>query len=114
MNRVEIGLKKGFTVIGENCEQDNRRTVSLINHQLMQLGYMLSEEAFMKMSKTDISDIVGWSKTAVDFYQSYLGDGNAKTLSALILDGDLFDTHWSLHENGNRNMHGIMIMSLKT
>ena len=96
MNRTEIGLKKGLAVVEENCEQDNRRTVSLINHQLMQLGYMLSEEAFMEMSKTDMSDIVAWSRTAVDYYQGFLGDGNYKTLSDLVLDGDLFDTHWSL------------------
>ena len=96
MNKIEIGLKKGLAVMGENSEQDNKRMVSLVNHQLMQLGYMLSEEAFMEMSKTDLADIAAWSKTAIAFYQSYLGDGNAKTLSDLVLEGDLFDTHWSL------------------
>lgn len=96
MNKVEIGLKRGLAVVGENLEQDNRRMVSLVNHQLMQLGYMLSEEAFLEMSKTDTLSIVTWSKQAIKYYQSFLGDGNHKTLSDLILEGDLFDTHWSL------------------
>lgn len=96
MNKVEIALKKEFIIIGHDSGQDNKRLVSLVNHQLMQMGYMMSEEAFLEMSKMNTLPITNWSKLAIAYYQSFLGNGNHKTLSDLVLDGDLFDTHWSL------------------
>lgn len=96
MNKIEIGLRKNLVVCDTNYEVDNRRLVALVNHQLMQMGYMLSDIAFMKMSRMDTLDITNWSKIAIDYYKSYIGDASFKTLSELVLDGDLFDTHMSL------------------
>ncbi len=95
MNKITIGLGRKMIVIDGDA-QENKRLVSLVNHQLMQLGYMMSEDAFKAMSEADTLTISNWSKTAIAYYQSYLGDGSHKTLSDLVLEGDLFDTHMSL------------------
>jgi len=72
MNKNVVALLKGF-VAPSNDGMDNRIAVSTVQAHLMQYGYMLDEDAFMAMSKADLSWIAQFNNEAIDFIMDKMG-----------------------------------------
>lgn len=72
MTKNIIALLKGF-VTPPNDGMDNRIAVSTVQAHLMQYGYMLDEQAFMEMSKADLSWIQTFNNEVVQFVKEKKG-----------------------------------------
>ena len=75
MNKNSITFSKGF-LVAPNNEQDNRIMVSTVNSELMQMGFMLTQDAFEALSKADPSFIVKWIEEVIEYLKHYLPEGN--------------------------------------
>lgn len=72
MNKNSIALLKGF-VCPEDFAVDNRIAVSTVQAKLMQYGYMLDEEAFVAMSRADLSWISNFFEQTTKFLKNAMG-----------------------------------------
>lgn len=73
MNKSIVGLLKRFILNPPNDGQDNRKEVSTVQAHLMQYGYMLDEDAFMALSKSDFSFISNFHDEAIAFLKEATG-----------------------------------------
>ena len=73
INKHSIALLKGFIVIPQDASVDNRIAVSTVQANLMQWRYMLSEDAYTKLSKADLSEIVMFHNEAISFLKEVTG-----------------------------------------
>lgn len=72
MTRNIIALQKGL-VCPPNDGMDNRITVATVQSHLMQWGYMLDEDAFTELSKSDLSFIVKFNDEVVTYLRKVTG-----------------------------------------
>lgn len=72
MNINIISLLKNI-VFAPNDGMDNRIAVSTVQAHLMQYGYMLDEEAFLAMSKADLSWIQTFNNEVITFVKNKMG-----------------------------------------
>jgi hypothetical protein len=75
MNKNTVIFSKGFVVAPDNG-QDNKIMVSTVNSELMQMGFMLTQDAFEALSKSDPSFIVKWIEEVMEYLRHYLPKGN--------------------------------------
>ena len=66
MTRNIIALQKGL-VCPSNDGMDNRITVATVQSHLMQWGYMLDEDAFTELSKSDLPFIVKFNDEVITY-----------------------------------------------
>jgi hypothetical protein len=75
MNKTEVALRHGCLVIapedGDGL-QNNRQMVMTINSELMQFGYMLSEDAFNALCNCSKEFLTSWLNEMVTFLQKWL------------------------------------------
>ena len=67
-----VSLKKGF-VTTSNDGVDNRIEVSTVQAHLMQWGYMLDEDAFTELSKSDLSVIKNFHNEVMPYLKELKG-----------------------------------------
>ena len=67
-----VALQKNI-VVAPNDYLDNRIAVSSVQAHLMQFGYMLSEDAFLALSKSDLSIISEFNNEAITYLKNVLG-----------------------------------------
>ena len=67
-----IALQKGL-VIPTNDGMDNRIPVATLQAHLMQWGYMLDEDAFTELSKSDLSFIVKYNDEVIQYLKEITG-----------------------------------------
>lgn len=67
-----IALQKGL-VIPTNDGMDNRIPVATLQAHLMQWGYMLDEDAFTELSKSDLSFIVNFNDEIIPYLKQITG-----------------------------------------
>lgn len=67
-----VSLKKGF-VTSPNDGMDNRIAVSTVQSHLMQWGYMLDEDAFTNLSKSDLSFITNFHNEVISYLKNLKG-----------------------------------------
>lgn len=75
MNSNTIAFRKRIIVPSDDY-QDNRIMVSTVNAELMNFGYILSEEAFDALSKSDAAYIKDWANDIIKHLKSMMADGN--------------------------------------
>jgi hypothetical protein len=67
-----VSLQKGL-VCPTNDGMDNRIAVATIQSHLMQYGYMLNEDAFNELSKSDLSKIVVFNDEVLTYLKNISG-----------------------------------------
>ena len=72
MTRNIIALQKGL-VCPSNDGMDNRITVATVQSHLMQWGYMLDEDAFTELSKSDLPFIVKFNDEVITYLRKISG-----------------------------------------
>ncbi|MEG2764083.1 hypothetical protein, partial [Chryseobacterium sp.] len=72
LTKNTIGILKGY-VFPTNNGMDNRREVSTVQSTLMGYGYMMDEQLFDELSKSDLSFIVKFHDEVVKFIKVSLG-----------------------------------------
>lgn len=72
MNKTIITLQKGFVWLPDDG-MDNRKDVATVQANLMAYGYMLTEDAFLSMAKSDTSNIIKWHDEAISFLKEKMG-----------------------------------------
>ena len=72
LTKNTIALRKSL-VVAPNDGMDNRIHVATLNANLMKWGWMLSEDAFMALSKSDLSFISNYYKEVVTFLKEATG-----------------------------------------
>jgi hypothetical protein len=72
LTRNIIALQKGL-VCPPNDEQDNRIPVATLQAHLMQWGYMLDEESFTQLSKSDLSFISNFHDEVLTYLKNITG-----------------------------------------
>lgn len=75
MNKNIIALMKGF-VCPSNDGMDNRILVSTVQANLMQYGYMLTEDAFAALGKSNHDFIVDFHDETINFLRKAMGGKN--------------------------------------
>lgn len=68
-----IALQKNKVIIGPDAGVDNRIPVATVQAHLMQYRYMLSQEAFDKLSKCDLSVIEMFHNQAIEYLKVMMG-----------------------------------------
>jgi len=72
MNRNIVALQKGL-VCPSNDGMDNRIAVSTVQSHLMQWGYMLDQDAFTELSKSDLSVIEKFNNEVITYLREITG-----------------------------------------
>jgi hypothetical protein len=72
LNRNIVALQKGF-VCPPNQGMDNRVEVSTVQAKLMSFGYMLDQDAFEALSKSDLSFIVQFHDEVISYLRHIKG-----------------------------------------
>jgi len=72
MNRNIVALQKGL-VCPSNDGMDNRIAVSTVQSHLMQWGYMLDQDAFTELSKSDLSVIKNFNDDVISYLREITG-----------------------------------------
>lgn len=72
LTRNIVSLQKGF-VCPPNDGMDNRIAVATLQSHLMQFGYMLEEDAFFELSKSDLSFIQNYHDEVISYLKTILG-----------------------------------------
>jgi len=72
LNKNLVAFRKGFLVCPDDS-QNNRVLVATINAELMKLGYILNEEAFNCLCKSNEKFIKVWAKDVIDFLTDFMG-----------------------------------------
>ena len=72
LTRNIVSLQKGL-VCPSNDGMDNRIAVATIQSHLMQYGYMLNEDAFNELSKSDLSKIVVFNDEVLTYLKNVTG-----------------------------------------
>ena len=67
-----VSLRKGF-VVPSNDGMDNRIEVATVQSHLMQWGYMLNEDAFVQLSKSDLSVIKNFHNEVITYLREIKG-----------------------------------------
>ena len=110
LNKNVIALQKGKVLSIDNG-MDNRRMVATVQSHLMQWGYMLTEDAFMGLSKADVSVIELFNNETIAYltvlkggkynytplYKNFPQEVMAKT------DSELFWDSLKLYWGGSKN-----------
>ena len=79
MNKTEVALRKGNLVIAPADGPDiHGKIISVINAELMQFGYILSEDAYNALCKSDIDFITVWFNEVVNFLKKWLDKSDYK------------------------------------
>lgn len=74
MNKTIVTLQKRLVSLPDDG-MDNRKAVATVQANLMGYGYMLSQDAFIAMSKADMSHIEVWHNEAIAFLRKMTGEG---------------------------------------
>ena len=80
MNKNVIALRKGFVVVPKGAGQPQPRVAQLVasvQAELMNLGYMLSEEAYTALSKATQNFIITFHDEVIDYLTDMLGNKHA-------------------------------------
>lgn len=67
-----VALQKGL-VVSSNDGMDNRISVATVQAHLMSFGYMLDQDAFEALSKSDLSHIVKFNDEVLPYLKEVLG-----------------------------------------
>jgi hypothetical protein len=67
-----VALQKGL-VVPSNDGMDNRIAVSTVQTHLMEWGYMLDQDAFTELSKSDLSVIVKFNDEVISYLKNVMG-----------------------------------------
>ena len=100
MNKNVIAFKKGKIVMPTDYGNDNRKDVTHVQHTLMSYGYMLTEDAFLKLSNCSILDITNFEVDIRTYLQDIMGDVKAKPLNELLhrLGKDIYTSYQSYYD----------------
>lgn len=83
MNKNEIAFRKGFITCPDNA-QDNKNEAALLQHMFLTYGYVLTEEAFNQVCKSDPAFIKTYHQEIEVVLEDYIGKTKGKTLSDLV------------------------------
>ena len=72
LTRNIVALQKGI-VCPSNDGMDNRIAVATVQSHLMQWGYMLDEDAFLALSKSDLSVIEAFNNEVIPYLRNVMG-----------------------------------------
>ena len=72
MTKNIVALQKGL-VVPSNDGMDNRIAVATVQSHLMQWGYMLDQDAFNELSKSDLSFISNFNNEAISYLKEITG-----------------------------------------
>lgn len=72
MTKNIVALQKGF-VAPSNDGMDNRIAVATVQSHLMQWGYMLDQDAFTELSKSDLSFITNFNDEVISYLKEAMG-----------------------------------------
>ena len=72
LTRNVVALQKGL-VSPSNDGMDNRIAVSTVQSHLMQWGYMLDQDAFTELSKSDLSVIENFNNEVISYLKESMG-----------------------------------------
>lgn len=72
MTKNTIALYKGFVCLSESTE-NNRSLALTVQANLMQYGYMLSEEAFQFLSNSNRADIINFNDECLTYLKDMMG-----------------------------------------
>jgi len=72
LTRNIVSLQKGF-VCPPNDGMDNRISVSTVQAHLMSWGYMLDQDAFVELSKSDLSFITNFHDEVINYLKEITG-----------------------------------------
>jgi len=104
MNKNEIAFRKGFITCPDNG-QDNKSEAALLQHMFLTFGYVMTEEAFNQVCKSDPAFIKEYHQEIEALLEDYIGTAKGKTLSEIVSDPTItgvttsllswFDLIWS-------------------
>jgi hypothetical protein len=80
MNKNIIAFNKNGISLKTMKVGSNRDYVLTIQSELMQFGYMMTDECMEQMYKVRIEDLTTWSKEIFKYLKDILGDGDYKTI----------------------------------
>ena len=67
-----VALQKGL-VVPPNDGMDNRIAVATVQSHLMEWGYMLDQDAFFELSKSDLSFITKFNDEVISYLKEVMG-----------------------------------------